>query len=72
MEYRRYSDCLKAREVLGSNPPIPVAERCKARVCGRLLAGVTGLNPTGGMDVCVVSCRGISDMRTDGIREKNG
>ena len=49
-----------------------MAERSKARVCGPLLAGVAGLNPTGGMDVCVVSCRGISDMRTDGIKEKNG
>jgi hypothetical protein len=34
--------------------PIPVAERSKARVCDRSLAGVPGLNPAGGMDVCVV------------------
>ena len=34
--------------------PIPVAERSKARVCGRSLAGSTGSNPAGGMDVCVV------------------
>ena len=33
---------------------IPVAEPSKERVCGRSLAGVTGLNPTGGMNVCVV------------------
>ena len=32
----------------------PVAERAKARVYGRLLAGVAGSNPVGGMDVCVV------------------
>ena len=29
----------------------PVAERSKARVCGRTLAGVAGSNPAGGMDV---------------------
>ena len=34
--------------------PIPVAERSKTRVCGRLLTGVAGSNPVGGMDVCVV------------------
>ena len=34
--------------------PIPVAERFKASVYGRSLAGVTGSNPAGGMDVCVV------------------
>jgi hypothetical protein len=26
--------------------PIPVAERSKANVCGRSLAGIVGLNPT--------------------------
>jgi hypothetical protein len=34
--------------------PIPVAEPSKERVCGRSLAGVTGLNPTGCMNVCVM------------------
>ena len=34
--------------------PIPVAERSKARVCGRSLAGVAGSYPAGGMDVCVL------------------
>ena len=38
----------------GFDLPIPVAERSKARVCGRSLAGVAGSNPAGGMDVCVV------------------
>ena len=38
--------------------PIPVAERSKARVCGRSFAGVLGSNPVGGMDVCVV--RGVN------------
>jgi len=44
--------------------PIPVAARSKACVCGRLLAGIVGLNPAGGMDaylLCVVYCQlGIS------------
>ena len=31
--------------------PIPVAERSKATVCGRSLAGVAGSNPAGGMGV---------------------
>ena len=34
--------------------PVPVAERSKARVYGRSLAGIAGSNPAGGMDVCVV------------------
>ena len=34
--------------------PIPVAERYKARVCGRSLAEIAGSNPAGGMDVYVV------------------
>ena len=34
-----------------------MAERSKARVCGRSLAGVAGLNPDWGMDVCVVCCK---------------
>ena len=28
--------------------PIPVAERSKARVCDRSLAGIAGSNPAGG------------------------
>jgi len=32
--------------------PIPVAARSKAWVCSRSLAGIVGLNPAGGMDVC--------------------
>ena len=31
--------------------PIPVAERSKARVCGRSPAGIAGSNPAGGMDI---------------------
>ena len=34
--------------------PIPVAERSKARVCGRTSAVITGSNPAGGMDVCLL------------------
>ena len=37
--------------------PIPVAERSKARVYCRSLAGIAGSNPAGGMDVCVVCCK---------------
>ena len=34
-----------------------VAARSKACVCGRLLAGIVGLNPAGGMYfLCVVCC----------------
>jgi hypothetical protein len=32
------------------------AVRSKAWVCGRSLTGIVGSNPTGGMDVSVVSC----------------
>ena len=43
--------------------PIPVAARCKARVCGRSLTGFAGSNPAGGMYVscacCVLSSRGV-------------
>jgi hypothetical protein len=31
-----------------------VAARSKAWVCGRSLTGIAGLNPTGGMDVCLL------------------
>ena len=36
------------------NEVLVLAERSKAWVCGRSLAGVAGSNPVGGMDVCVV------------------
>ena len=32
--------------------PVPVAERFKARVYGRSLAGIAGSNPAGGIDAC--------------------
>jgi hypothetical protein len=40
----------------GSNLQLPVAERSRARVYGRLLAGIASSNPAGGMDVlcCVL------------------
>ena len=47
--------------------PVPVAERSKARVYGRSLAGIAGSNPAGGMDscplwvLCVLSGRGLCD-----------
>ena len=39
---------------IDKSKPILVAERSKARVCGRLFAGVAGSNPAKGMDICVV------------------
>ena len=42
----------------------PVAERSKARVCGRSLAGIAGSNPAGGMDVCIVCIVKLSRYRT--------
>ena len=35
--------------------PVPFAARSKTWVCGRSLNGIVGSNPTGGMDVCLVS-----------------
>jgi len=32
---------------------IPVVAGSKEWVCGRLLAGIAGSNPAGGMDVCI-------------------
>jgi hypothetical protein len=34
--------------------PVPVAARSKAWVYGRSPAAIVGLNPTGGLDVCVL------------------
>ena len=44
--------------------PVPVAERSKARLYGRSLAGIAGSNPAGGVDgcpLCVWSDRGFCD-----------
>jgi hypothetical protein len=42
-----------------------LAARSKGCVCGRSLAGIAGLNPVGGMDVCLEFCvlsgRGLCD-----------
>ena len=44
-----------ARELVNSeNYVILVAERSKARVCGRSLAGIAGSNPAGVMAVCLL------------------
>jgi hypothetical protein len=37
-------------------PPIPVAARSKAWVCGHSLAGIAGLNPSGSMSLVSVTC----------------
>ena len=42
--------------------PVPVVERSKARVCGRSIAGIAGSNDSGGMDVGVLSGRGLWDL----------
>jgi hypothetical protein len=34
--------------------PVPVVARSKAWVCDRLLVGIVGSNPAGGMDVCLL------------------
>jgi hypothetical protein len=34
--------------------PVPVAERCKVKFCGRSPAEIAGSNPTGSMDVCLL------------------
>ena len=51
VEYRKDS--------LISYPPIPVAAWSKAWICNRSLAGSVGSNPAGGMEVCVLSGRGL-------------
>jgi len=49
--------------------PMAVVARCKARVCGCSLAGITGSNPAGVMDVLspvsVVCCQVQSLRRAD-------
>jgi hypothetical protein len=44
------------RRLLSWLEPIPVAAQSKAWVWGRSLAGIEGLNPAGGMDVCCECC----------------
>ena len=34
--------------------PVPVAAGSKAYICGHSPAEIVGLNPSGGMDVCLV------------------
>jgi hypothetical protein len=48
--------------------PISVAERSRARVCRRWLAGIADSYPAGSMDISVVCYRGISGMRTEEIK----
>jgi len=38
---------------LKQSRPVPVAVRSKAWVYDRLLSGIIGLNPAGGMDICL-------------------
>jgi hypothetical protein len=39
--------------------PIPVAARSKAKVCGRLVAGIAGSNSARGMDVSLLCLYGV-------------
>ena len=39
--------------------PVPVAARSKVQVCARPPAEIVGSNPTGGMDFCLLSGRGL-------------
>ena len=43
------------KEIISISEPIPVAERSKARVYRRSLAGIAGSNATGDMNVSLVS-----------------
>ena len=51
--------------------PIPMAERPKARVYGRSVAGFAGSNSTGGMDVRVVCYRKRQKAKWRAIKTKN-
>ena len=56
--------CVEASSILlelTNDTPIPVAARPKAWVCDRSHAGILGSNAAGGMDVCLLSGRGLCD-----------
>jgi len=42
--------------------PVPVAARSKAWLCVHSLAGITGLNPAGGMAACLFECYVLSGL----------
>ena len=52
----------------GAGSDFPSGRAILARICYQLVAGVPGSNPAGGMDICVVCCRRISDMKTKDIK----
>jgi hypothetical protein len=45
----------------GELVPVPLAERCKAWVCARSLAGIAGSNPAVSCECRVLSGRGSCD-----------
>jgi hypothetical protein len=47
--------CISCICISYDSEPISVDETSKARVYGRSHAGITGSNPAGGTDVCVLS-----------------
>ena len=48
-----------------------MAERSKARVCGRSFAGIVGSNPAGDMDVHVVCVVQYGHRTTDKVQREN-
>jgi hypothetical protein len=53
----KYFEVVEQLKYLGTvltNQPILVAARSKAGVCGHSLAGIAGMKPAGGMDVCLL------------------
>jgi hypothetical protein len=62
----RVRACVRARACVCVSLPVPMAELFKSRVCGRLLAGIAGSNPTGDINVScecrVFAARGLCDV----------
>jgi hypothetical protein len=47
-----------------------MAERSKASVYGRSLAGISGSSPAGGMDVCVMCCKKRQKAKCRAVKRK--
>jgi hypothetical protein len=56
----------------GGDSSVGIATRYGLDPSGQSLAGIAGSNFAGGMDVCVVCCRGMSDVRTENIKGHDG
>jgi hypothetical protein len=55
-DYFCHTDHNKMRRITSTHAqtPMPVAARSKEKVCGRSLALISGLNPAGGIDACLL------------------